>query len=420
MATELIAERIGPQPSESVPLHEVVDRVTAGEVIILRRCLQHTGFMDEFQSTTRNVFEQCLGAKKAAAIMSAGLEHLHRFVTSSELTEIAKRLQADLSVTSMLMVKRVARDVLGVQGDAYAEEARNVRIFVPQDQWTMGREDYLQFERERSRGKLTLHGPHTDVWGYHPLNVINVWAAIGPVLEGNGMSVWPELFGRIPPMGEWHIARTDQVLGKPFGCALNPGDALLFHIGHMHGSRINQTEQTRYVCSARFTIGAPVLFDKPWYSYMNIDDIPEKMGAVVPPCATDSQRPAVPPSDIDTADRLPKPVAVGRDASGAPAFDSEALALGQIRPLNAAYCVARTANGVVAFSRRCPHEASDLAAGFIEGNQVVCPAHNLAIDLGTGRSACRSLAAIRILPLTEAAGQVQVASLKEQAAPAAR
>ena len=286
MNTRFAAERIGYEETAAVPLEQVVARVTAGEVIVLRGCLQELGYFETFQSIIRDVFEECIGAEKTETVMAKGIQWLHLFVNSKELTEITKRLQTDLSKVSMLMVKRVARDLLGVEGDAYAEESRNIRIFVPQDNFALGREDYLEFERERNRGKLTLHGPHTDVWGYHPLNVINVWTAIGPVLPDNGMSIWPELFGKIPPMGEWHIARTDQVLGTPFGCSLNAGDALLFHIGHMHGSRINQTDQTRFVCSARFTAGPPQLFEKPWYSYMHVDGIPEQIGAVVPPCAT--------------------------------------------------------------------------------------------------------------------------------------
>jgi len=416
MNTRLLAERIGYEEPQPVAIDQVVARVTAGEVIVLRGCLQELGYLEIFHSVIRKVFEAFIGADKTEAVMSRGIQSLHLFVSSTQLTEIAKRLQTELATISMMMVKKVARDLLGVKGDAYAEESRNIRIFVPQDTWAIGREDYLQFERERSRGKLTLHGPHTDVWGYHPLNVINVWAAIGPVLPDNGMSIWPELFGRIPPMGEWHVSRTDQVLGTPFGISLDAGDALLFHIGHIHGSRINQTDQTRFVCSARFTIGRPVLFDKPWYSYMSIDDIPNRIGKAKPPCATDPKRPAVPAGNIDTADRLPAPVVFQPgEMPGTLVFESPSLGIGEIRPLTADYCVARSQDGVFAFSRRCPHEGGDLAAGYLQGNQVYCPAHNLGIDLHTGQSPCRSLPKIHVLSAAESADIVRVAGLPSAA-----
>jgi nitrite reductase/ring-hydroxylating ferredoxin subunit len=416
LATNLLAERIGFEETQPVPVDEIVARVTAGEVIVLRKCLQELGCLSVFRSIVRNVIASLLGEERAGAIMAKGPEWLHLFVNSTELIEITKRLQAELSTVSMLMVKGVVRDLLQVKGEACAEESRNIRIFVPHDSWVIGRGDYLQFERERNRGKLTLHGPHTDVWGYHPLNVINVWAAIGSVLPDNGISFWPELFGRIPPMGEWHVARTDQVLGAPFGVSLDAGDAVLFHIGHIHGSRINQTGQTRFVCSARFTIGPPVLFDKPWYSYMPVDQIPDRIGAVTPPCATDPERPALPPEDIDTASRLPKPVtARPGEISGSLTFDSGSLGVGDVRPLTADYCVARTSKGVAAFSRHCPHEGGDLAAGNIDGGHIRCSRHNLAIDLDTGRSPCQSLPAIEILAAKESAGVVHVTGLRNAA-----
>ena len=233
------------------------------------------------------------------------------------------------------------------------------------------------------------------------------------------MSIWPDLFGRIPPMGEYHLTRGDQVLGKPFGIALDPGDALLFHIGHMHGSRINQTDQTRFVCSARFTIGKPVLFDKEWYSYMNIDEIPERIGAVVPPCAIQPKRPEIPPPNIDTSTRLPQavPSYPGGDL-GTLVFESGALAPGEVRPLTGDYCVARTNDGVFAFLRYCPHEGSDLAAGYLEGGRLFCPGHNLAIDLNTGRSPCRSLPALVTLPTVDSGLVVRVSGLPQEPAPA--
>jgi nitrite reductase/ring-hydroxylating ferredoxin subunit len=417
MNSHLYAERVGYGEVTAVRLDEVVERVTAGELIVLRGCLQALSYFDPIQSTIRNVLRKYMGDDRAEAVMAMGIQWLHRFVKSAELTEIAKQLQANLAELSMMLVKRAARELLDVRSDAYAEEARNVRIFVPQDSWALGREDYLEFERERSRGKLTLHGPHTDLWGYHPLNVINLWTAIGPVLPENGMSIWPELFGRIPPMGEWHVSRKDQVLGRPLGVSLNAGDALLFHIGHVHGSRINQTDQTRFVLSARFTVGPPLLFDKPWYSYMNLDDIPDRIGAVVPPCAVSTERPALPPENIDTSDRLPASVsAVFDEASESLVFESRALAHGEVRPLNSHYCVARTGDGVVAFSRRCPHEGGDLAAGHIDGSKIHCPEHHLGVDLRTGRSSCRSLAAITVLPATEVNGCVRVPEIAARTA----
>ena len=173
MSDQLIAERTGTATPHPVRLHEVVDRVTAGEVIILRGCLQKLEYLETFQSIIRNVIVTVIDRNRADSVMARGVEHLHLFVNSHQLTEITKRLQSELSTIMMMMVKRVAREILSVEGDAYAEESRNLRIFIPQDTWVLGREEFLQFERERQPGKLTLHGPHTDAWRYHPLPAVN-------------------------------------------------------------------------------------------------------------------------------------------------------------------------------------------------------------------------------------------------------
>jgi hypothetical protein len=54
----------------------------------------------------------------------------------------------------------------------------------------------------------------------------------------------------------------------------------------------------------------------------------------------------------------------------------------------------------------CPHEGGDLAAGYIKDNH---PRHNLAIDLNTGHSPCRSLPAIEILAAAQLGDTVAVA-----------
>src|SRR5882724_12162041 len=105
MNSHLYAERIGdPEGASGVPPDEVVERVTAGELIVLRGCLQGLGYFDPIQSIVRDVLRKHIGPERAEAIMAAGIQWLHRFVNSGELTVIAKQLQADLAEFSMMMV----------------------------------------------------------------------------------------------------------------------------------------------------------------------------------------------------------------------------------------------------------------------------------------------------------------------------
>jgi nitrite reductase/ring-hydroxylating ferredoxin subunit len=142
----------------------------------------------------------------------------------------------------------------------------------------------------------------------------------------------------------------------------------------------------------------PYCFDKPWYPYMHVDGIPDRIGVSIPPCTTGIERPALPPANIDAADRLPACVTTRQGERPGPLyFDSSSVALGEVRPLTKDYCAGRTEEGVFVFGRRCPHEGGDLAAGYIEGGVVRCPKHDLAIDVRTGESPCRSLPAVATL-----------------------
>jgi nitrite reductase/ring-hydroxylating ferredoxin subunit len=70
--------------------------------------------------------------------------------------------------------------------------------------------------------------------------------------------------------------------------------------------------------------------------------------------------------------------------------------VGEVRGLTAALCVARLSETeVVALTRRCPHAGGDIANGWVDGNQVVCPWHNLPFDTASGRSPCSTLPALR-------------------------
>lgn len=40
--------------------------------------------------------------------------------------------------------------------------------------------------------------------------------------------------------------------------------------------------------------------------------------------------------------------------------------------------------------RRCPHEGADLSLGYMDGNVLRCPWHNLPVDI-EGRTPCKTL-----------------------------
>jgi nitrite reductase/ring-hydroxylating ferredoxin subunit len=409
MPARLVAERLDFEGCRPVPPEEVLARVCGGEIIILRAGLQGLGYMGPLLEAVAGVLRPVIGPEAMQRVLAAGWERLHESVSGRELTATAGKLQDALRPLGLTYVKALARDVLGLAGAFYVEETHNVRVFLPQDVWQRDREKYTAFEKQYHRGKLTLHGPHADTSFYHPANVVNAWTAIGPVVPGNGMSFFPHLFGRVLPRGEDGCVRDDQVLGRALNFALRPGDTLLFHIGHVHGSEINQSGQTRFAMSGRFTVGEPELFDKPWHNYLHADEIPGMIGKKQAPHVTAGGLPTPPPVTLDTAGGRRPPIPYRRGPGPAAVdFSADDLAAGEIRPLNDEWCVARTERGWFVLGRRCPHEGADLTLGHLSDNCVRCPRHNLAIDPATGRSPCASLPALKVIPCRPHAGRVHV------------
>ena len=81
-------------------------------------------------------------------------------------------------------------------------------------------------------------------------------------------------------------------------------------------------------------------------------------------------------------------------------LDASSFPLGSLRPLSEKVCAARLGDGrILAFSRRCPHEGADLALGRLQGNRIVCPWHNLVLDLETGQSRCLTVRRLRSYPV---------------------
>ena len=98
---------------------------------------------------------------------------------------------------------------------------------------------------------------------------INLWIAIGPVREDNGMILYPDTWGyNIPREGKF--IRRSQRLGKPLRFECDPGDIVVFHSRLMHSSVLNQSDQTRFVITSRLVLETPVPFtaeelDKVYY-----------------------------------------------------------------------------------------------------------------------------------------------------------
>ena len=71
--------------------------------------------------------------------------------------------------------------------------------------------------------------------------------------------------------------------------------------------------------------------------------------------------------------------------------------------------VARTGGRLVAFSDRCPHQATRLSTGRIRKGAVICPLHGARFDLADGRCIGGAYADLRLFRCREEDGVIEVA-----------
>ncbi|MEO1672539.1 MAG: Rieske 2Fe-2S domain-containing protein, partial [Cyanobacteria bacterium J06631_2] len=300
-----------------------------------------------------------------------------------------------------------------------AEVQPNARLILPFD-FTSSNE-WLAKNPETSigPGKITVHGPHQDSWFLHPLNTINVWCAIGSVVSGNGLSIFPQSWSSRPtysrtPFGAKISA--DQYLGPAVNFDLDPGDMVVFNAEHVHSSEINQTDLSRFIISMRMTFDEPQYFDAEVYDYRQVSFGSKAKPSLEiernprinfynnhPHFSTSEREIKIPDSKTRCKDIEQLDI---KEEENCLTFDSNALAENEIKLVTNAICVTKITGQIYSFSRFCTHEGADLALGQIKNQRVVCPWHNLSFNLDTGKSACKSLRQLRLHPCREHNGSV--------------
>jgi len=410
---------VGLNGKSVIPASQIAGLVNQGEIIVVEKCLQAIAYLEPVREATRSALHVVLGEERASLIMAKGFESIHEFVDLEELPEILNHCYEAFGALAKPFVTEIAKEILGAKQGVYFEEFPNIRFHVPFDIIVTKKEKFKDFFWN---GKVTAHGPHHDSWYCCPTNAVNVWIALGKVHAENGLNIFPRVFGkRLRCTAEGKIV-PGQYLGPRVCFDLQPGDAVIFRGEHLHSSTINSTGATRYVLSLRLTLDKPTFLgyspykedyvwaamDAGWWSRLR--EIWANGWRIVRKKAREIARRGKPIRYLvsaeeieqcdDTAADFPACLSVQEVWVGGQStllFESEALGIGEIRPLTARTCIARPRTDVViVFDRFCPHEGADLAGGCLEGERVYCPWHNLPVNLQDGKSPCRSLRSLNV------------------------
>lgn len=391
---------------------DLLSRLLDGQVVVVRGLLQRTGLLAPMTAASLDGIGAVVGQARAEAVGKAGFARIHELVDPDEITAITDAIYERLTPAAPEALRTALSFLFGRRSGYYFERSPNVRFHIPYDAAAAHRRALAVFARRRGDGKVTAHGPHRDAWVDCPQNAINVWIAVGPVRHGNGLTIFHDEYRRQFRFRDGYIEPGVR-LSKPLTFDLAPGDAVVFHSNHLHGSELNQTGDTRFVVSFRATFGRPNYPHGHYHHYLHaglaggplgfLAGLPQNLQwSFVRYQARRLQFRLLGRRRM-TGDDGPTPVAghsgSGRVSAGKPGVLSIPVADfadGPLQALTADVVVAKLEPArFVAFERRCPHQGGDLAGGWVDGEAIVCPLHSLRIDPDTGASPCGSLRALR-------------------------
>ena len=398
----------------------LVGRILGGEVLVLRGGLKRLGLYRLLVDATIVGIRQAVGEDVARKVEEAGFDRIHEWVRPEDIPAVTDAAYKEITAIAHVVLGRLVPDLFPDGGPYYFERSPNVRFHIPFDLAATHRREFDKFARKMGDGKITAHGPHRDPWVDCPANAINVWIAVGPVQRGNGLTIFKDDYRAKFEFEDGYVA-DGTPLHRPLNFDLQPGDAVLFHSNHLHGSELNRTNRTRYVVSYRITFGKPYYPHGHYHHYLHagLASGPFRWLSAIPQNLQWSflvYQVARLRHKITGKGRM-----TGRDASAEPVASKRTptivnnslavadLPVGAILPVSRTVCVARLDNEhFVALGRRCPHMGGDLAGGWIDDGKLVCPLHSLPFDPDTGASPCHSLPPLRRYACSVRDGRVHI------------
>jgi nitrite reductase/ring-hydroxylating ferredoxin subunit len=417
------------------------------EILVLR---DEAGVREGWETIAHETLEavgEVCGAAARDRVARDGLGMLHEVLPAAAIGELRDAAMPRVRATLFEVTCRVAREVLGIDGDFYVDDYTILRVNFPYEvalQAPMNAENpgigrvSETVRRDAQKAKVVdpvynpkgyhrdqppaawAHGPHLDTWTGHSRDGVNLWWAIGDVAAENSMFFYPGLFGvPLEPDPRSLYLREGRPLPRPEPRPLAAGEMLVFNPEVLHGTHLNVSGRTRVAASTRIN-ARPPMFDPTcfharefWHSSADLDA--GDLDAIVRfERATHLGAPPAQPAPGDgppPVPRLPLGRAVSADgwrdagpSSALPAGAKLVLAGDDGEP---AWTLCRTSHGVRVVGARCPHLGTSLADGFHDDEHLYCPAHAVRFDLRDGT--CPSpVLRLAVAEARERAGRIEV------------
>lgn len=385
----------------------LTERILNGEVFVYREALQAFDLFGMLTQASLRGIAASVGQEAADRAARDGFHRIHEWVPPEKIPAMTDAVYDAICPLAQVFLDRFMAGAFPAVANFYYQRTPNVRFHIPYDIAEPHKKEFNAFARRRGPGKIAAHGPHRDSWLDCPANGINLWFALGRTRPGNGMTIYPQNYqGEFVIQNSGNIA-DGQTLNRPWTFDLQPGDVIMFHTDHVHGSELNRTNETRFAISCRLTIDKPEFRRLHYQEYIHAGwkrsrilrpfaMLPAKLQLSYFSSLVRRLRNKAMPAMAPGAPQPPPAENIGTQVGELVEVPLDRVEAGSVHGVSGALCVARLSETkVVAMSRRCPHAGADLANGWVDGQQLVCPWHNLPFDTATGKSPCKVLPALQ-------------------------
>ena len=405
---------------------ETVERISAQDIStdhprILEDCLdgrifhisgfqQHVDIAGILNRVLRAGIREVAPSSDVAALAARGFQHLHCTLSAEEMAELTLAVDNGLTRCIPELTRKIVN--MGAVHDQPLWVARRpfLRFHAPFSHSHAYTKRQQALKRRYGSVGFGGLGPHRDVWHSEPPQTVNLWSALGPVEKGNGLVMFPGAYTRSFEYVRRASITRNQRPGTGINFELAPGDALLFSGTQLHASELNITDQTRIVFGTRISLSDPhltcshparfrkVLMHKP-NSFRKLNEL-DRLAARIryrlfPARGYAGYRHTH--AGVAIRDVAREDFGGFRDIDE-PAAPLDQLPLDTLQAQSAGEMVVRLAGaaGTEAWrlDRACPHCGSDLSLGRCEDGKVICPWHNLPIDIRSGQSPCPEIPAL--------------------------
>ena len=395
--------------------------LTGGRILVLRDEAGVREGWEEIHAAVVSAVRAVAGAAASDRVDADGLGVLHEVLDAGSIGALRDEVMPRIRPTLLTVTCRVAREVLGIEGEFYVDDYTILRVNYPYEVALrapadaenpgIGRQG-ANARQAAQRAKVVdpvydprgyhadqppaawAHGPHLDTWTGHSRDGVNLWWAIGDVLAEHSMFFYPELFGvDLEPDPRSLYLHAGHPLPRPTPAPLRAGELLVFNPEILHGTHLNVSGRTRVAASTRINARVPS-FDPTcfyarefWHAAGDLEAGDFETIVRFPR----AEHLAPPPARPDHAPSVATVVATSAngawvDVAGVDELPDSAKLVVVDDDGEARWLLCRTTDGVRALEPRCPHVGTSLADGFHDDEHLYCPAHAVRFDLRDGSS----------------------------------